>query len=257
MQCFYATGERRIAEHPGRCSSISAAGRRPRAIRNQTSRASGSTERWRDCSPNPAQKGSAYFAAPVTNQCTAILHANVDQGAAPPGPNLQIRYKQISGNTTAQEDDPPGSCGNNYQAGVRLTGGTARVNFDPQYARHAFMLEVKIRNVPNPTSIGLPAECGDSNFKNAVRLVLHVQRTLHRRRRTNHSVRLQQPATAVIHGRHRFVGFGQVDPVAVDDTPPCNGATFFASETSQAASVRAGGTRCFWVDVWSSRCDTR
>lgn len=200
-----------------------------------------------NCGPNPAEAGSAYFAAPVTNSCTAVLRANVNRGAAPPGDNLQVRYKQISGDTSAQTSDPPGPCGNNYQPGCELSSGSATVTLDPTYPRHSFVLQVQIRNVPNPVALGLPAQCGGSNYSNQCSWYF----TALGRTPTEPTTTLMynNPLQRSFLGDTDLSGSVKWIRVAADTSGPCDSPTFLGPETGQAASVPAGGTPCFWVDV--------
>ena len=118
---------------------------------------------------------NAYFSAPVVNSCSALLHAQVDPGAATPG-NVEVRYKLVSGNTAEQEDDPPGPCGNNFNPnpapGCELSPGTGwqtSITLDPQYARHAVAIQVRLRNVVNPVPQGLPSQCAQPGYGNQCR----------------------------------------------------------------------------------------
>jgi hypothetical protein len=161
-----------------------------------------------------------------------------------------VRYKQLSGNTGFQEDDPPGSCGNNYNVGCELaSGSSATVNLYPQYARHAFVLEVRIRNVNNPTSQGLPAECGDNQFRDQCAWYFTANGRSPAGNEPTDAFMFDNPLQRSFLGDIDLSGSIKWIRVAVDETGGCNSATFFASETSQAASVPIGGTRCFWVDV--------
>ena len=73
---------------------------------------------WLDSASGTQCYQGGYFSAPVLNSCTAVLHADVDSGAALPQ-DTEVRYKLIAGDTAEQEDDPPAAggldCGNNFQ----------------------------------------------------------------------------------------------------------------------------------------------
>ena len=105
-----------------------------------------------------------YFNAPVANDCLVGLFANVDPGFGGQG-QTEIRYKLVSGNTGWQEDDAPGSCNNNFGAFCVLGGGangTATIQLDRSYARHAVAISVYRYGLPPAvvTANGLPPECG-------------------------------------------------------------------------------------------------
>lgn len=187
-----------------------------------------------------------YFSAPVVNSCSATLHAQVDDGPATPG-NVEVRYKLVSGNTGDQEDDAPGPCGNNYQPACDLAPGTGwqtSITLDPQYARHAVAIQVRLRNIVNPVSLGLPAQCS-GNFGNQCRwFFTGAGRT------TNDPTDAQIFANPV---QRSFMGdidlSGPIKWLHLAADKDCNGVIDDGlGETGQAASVPTGN-RCFFVDM--------
>ena len=203
-----------------------------------------------NCGPNPAEKGGAYFSAPVVNECTATLHAEVNTGTVPTN-DVEVRYKLVAGNTGPDDDDPPGNCGNNFNAnpgtGCDLAPAwTTTVTFDPQYARHAFAIQVRYRNVANPAALGLPAAC-QNNFNNNCRwFFTGAGRT------TNDPTDDQifdNPVQRSFMGDIDLSGSVKWIRVVADSSAPCGTTEYGLPETSDAASLQSGGTRCFYVDV--------
>jgi len=185
----------------------------------------------------------AYFSAPVVNSCSAALHAQVDAGPATPA-NTEVRYKLVAGNTSDQDDDPPGACGNNFQPECELTSGTATVALDSQYARHAFAIQVRLRFITNPVSLGLPPECANDYNNNCRWFFTGAGRTQN------------DPTDAQIFNnpvQRSFMGdidlSGPVKWLHLGADKDCNGEIDDGlGETGQAASVPAGN-RCFFLDM--------
>lgn len=192
----------------------------------------------------------AYFSAPVVNSCSATLRAQVNAGPATTA-NTEVRYKLVSGNTSDQEDDPPGSCGNNYNAnpapGCDLSPSwQTSINVDSQYARHAVAIQVRLRFIANPVSLGLPPQCANDYNNNCRWFFTGAGRT------TN------DPSDALIFNNPVQRSFmGDIDlsgpikwlHVGADTSSPCDGVIDAGlGETGQAASVPAGN-RCFFVDM--------
>lgn len=194
----------------------------------------------------------AYFSAPVVNQCSATLHAQVDAGPATPA-NTEVRYKLVAGNTSDQDDDPPAAggldCGNNYQPDCELTGGSAPVALDQQYARHAFAIQVRLRFL-DPVPPGLPPECANDYNNNCRWFFTGAVRTQN------------DPTDAQIFNNPVQRSFmGDIDlsgPIkwlhlGADTDSPCDGAINLGvgpppGDTGEAASVPTGN-RCFFVDM--------
>ena len=103
-----------------------------------------------------------YFSAPVANDCTVTLRANVDPGFGGVG-NTEIRYKHVCGqHRVAVGRSRPGGCNNNFGAQCVMVGGAATVQLPQAYARHAFAISIYRYNLP-PAVIaanGLPPQCG-------------------------------------------------------------------------------------------------
>jgi hypothetical protein len=203
-----------------------------------------------NCGPNPAEKGGAYFSAPVVNQCTATLHAEVDSGPVPTG-DVEVRYKLVAGNTGPNDDDPPGDCGNNYNAnpgnGCDLgPAWSTTVTLDPAFARHAFAIQVRYRNVNNPATLGLPPACAN-DFNNNCRWFFTGAG-----RSTNEPTDDQifdNPVQRAFMGDIDLSGSVKWIRVVADTTTPCGTPEYGLPETGEAASVPVGGPRCFYVDV--------
>jgi hypothetical protein len=134
---------------------------------------------WLDTASGTNCYQGVYFSAPVSNSCFAVLHADVDSGAATAA-NTEVRYKLIAGDTSAEDDDPPAAggldCGDNFQPACELTpSGTARaapVALDRQYARHSFAIQVRLRNVPLTAVLPLgplPLQCALPVYGNQCR----------------------------------------------------------------------------------------
>lgn len=194
----------------------------------------------------------AYFSAPVVNSCSVTLHAQVDAGPASTA-DTEVRYKLVAGNTSDQEDDPPGVCGNNYNAspapGCDLSPSwQTSVTLDSQYARHAIAIQVRLRNITNPASFGLPLACAN-NYNNNCRWFF-----------TGGPRTQNEPTDAQIFNnpvQRSFMGdidlSGPLKWLHVGADTDCDGAINLgvgppAGETGEAASVPTGN-RCFFVDM--------
>jgi Putative Flp pilus-assembly TadE/G-like len=246
VQCFYATGSGSSQTTESglqfiRGWSAPTSDNAPELASVWLDTASGT-----NCGPNPAQAGGAYFSAPVVNSCTATLHANVDAGPATPG-NTEVRYKLVAGNTSAQDDDPPGACGNNYQPECELNSGSATVTLDPAYARHAFAIQVRLRFINNPVSLGLPAECANDYNNNCRWFFTGAVRTT--TDPTDPQI-FNNPVQRSFMGDIDLSGSIKWLRLVADTSSPCDGTPEYGlgNETGEAASVPAGN-RCFYLDM--------
>jgi hypothetical protein len=245
VQCFYATGNGSSQSAQSGLQFIRGWGSSTNDPAPELMSAWLDTATGTNCGPNPPQPGSAYFSAPAVNSCTATLHANVDAGPATPA-NTEIRYKLVAGNTTDQDADPPGPCGNNYQPACELASGSATVQLDPQYARHAFAIQVRLRFITNPVSLGLPAECANDYNNNCRWFFTGAVRT--QNDPTDAEI-FDNPVQRSFMGDIDLSGSIKWLRLVADTSSPCDGTPeFFGSETGQAASVPTG-TRCFWLDM--------
>ena len=187
----------------------------------------------------------AYFSAPVTNDCNAVLHANVDPGFGGAG-NYEIRYKLVSGNTSWQEDDAPGSCNASFGAGCVLTGNVASVQMARAYAQHAVAIQVLRYNISNWAALGLPSQCGGGAPVPACSWYYTA------------AGRSQTPPTAVQvfdnPVQRAFMGninkSGPVKFLHLYNVDCTNGSELIPgqTETGESASVPAG-TRCFKMEM--------
>jgi len=197
----------------------------------------------------PANCTHGYFSA-VTNSCFANLNANVDIGGQPgfpslPSSDIEIRYKMVSGGTSPQQDDPPGACDNNYQPACTLTGGSAPVEFVPAYARHAFAIRVRLQNVPNPATWGLPAACSTGFSSNCQWFFTGAGRSTNVP--TNQEI-FDNPVQRAFMGN--LDRSGPVKYFHLYNVDCLDGTTVLAGVgvTGQAASVQ-DGRRCFQIDL--------
>ena len=187
----------------------------------------------------------AYFGAPVVNSCDATLHANIDAGPATTQ-NTEVRYKLVAGNTSDADDDPPGPCGNNYQPACDLSPSwSTTVTLDPQYARHAIAIRVRVRFIPNPVSLGLPAACANNYNAGCQWFFTANGRT------TNVPTDAQIFANPV---QRAFMGdidlSGPVKYLHMYADTDCDGGLDWGlGETGPAASIEKGGPRCFKMEM--------
>jgi hypothetical protein len=188
---------------------------------------------------------NGYFSAPVANSCFASLNADVDVSAAlAAGGQVEVRYKMVSGGTSWQEDDAPGPCGNNFGTNCDLISGFAPVEFVPQYARHAFAIRVRLQNVTNPVSLGLPADCANGFSSNCQWFFTGAGPS--QNVPTNQEI-FDHPVQRAFMGnldRSGPVKFLHLYNVSCADGSTVAGAGL----TGQAASVQ-GGQRCFRLDM--------
>jgi hypothetical protein len=199
---------------------------------------------WLD-TPTGTNCYQGYFSAPVANSCFARLNANVDVGPPLAAGDIEVRYKMVSGSTSWQQDDAPGACDTNYEPACELVGGSVAVEFDPRYARHAFAIRVRLQNVPNPASWGLPAACANAYSANCAWWFTGTTRS--------NSV---PPPNATIFAnpvQRSFMGnidrSGPVKFLHLYNVDCASGATIAgAVVTGQAASVQTG-RRCFTVEM--------
>jgi hypothetical protein len=209
---------------------------------------------WLDAATGTNCTNGGYFSAPVANACGATLHANVDPGFGGAG-DTEIRYKLVSGNTSWQEDDAPGSCNSNFGANCVLTGGasgTIGIQLNQAYARHAVAIAVYRYNLPpavmtaNPS---LPPQCAATTPQQACSwYYTGAGRSL-----TDPS---GNPGAAAIFANPVQRGFmgnvnrsGPVKFLHLQNVDCTTGALLAGlGETGEAASVQ-GGRRCFKVEM--------
>lgn len=119
---------------------------------------------WIDAPISGTNCSQGYFSAPVSSPCDVTLFVEVDPGAAASGGTFDIRYKLVSGDTSWQEDDAPGTCNANFGANCTLSAGsTGQINIqlDEAYARHAVAIQVRLGNIPLPLPPGFPPQCAN------------------------------------------------------------------------------------------------
>jgi hypothetical protein len=211
---------------------------------------------WLD-TPIGTNCSEAYFSAPVSNPCDVMLHANVDPGFGGAG-NTELRYKLVSGNTSWQQDDAPGSCNDSFGANCAMgvgASGSISIQLNQAYARHAVAIAVYRYNIPLAVrqANALPDACGNNNP--TAQCVWYfpdnggAQRGMNNPPTTN-----QGNANIFSHPVQRaFMGdINKSGPVKflhlyyVDCT---SGATILgAGVTAEAASVPAG-RRCFKLEM--------
>jgi hypothetical protein len=206
---------------------------------------------WID-TPTGVNCTQGYFSAPVNNPCTVLLHANVNIDA---GTSYEIRYKLVSGNTSAQDDTAggPGCNHNNFGGGgssCLLSGGQASVVLDPAYAQHAFAIQVRLGGVSNPTALGWPAQCAGPPSTACSWFWTGLGRSQTNPTGSNGADRIFEDPV-----QRAFMGdlvnkSGPVKFLHLYDVDCASDATVYAGwgQTGNAASVQAG-SHCFKVDV--------
>ena len=192
-----------------------------------------------------------YFNAPVSQNCPGTLHVDVDVSGATSG-NYEIRYKMVAGNTSWADDDPPNACNATYGVNCDVTSGTAPVEFDRAYARHAIAIRVRLQNTSGP---GIPAACNDSGYDANCQWFFLGAGNPGGPRVTNPPTNAQIFANPVQRG---FMGnidrSASIKYLQLRADEACDGGFELGfGETGPAASVRAsagaGDPRCFRVDM--------
>ena len=208
---------------------------------------------WLDAATGTNCTNGGYFSAPVANACGATLNADVDPGFGGTG-DTEIRYKLVSGTTSWQEDDAPGTCNNNFGANCALAGGASGsigIQLNQAYARHAVAIAVYRYNIPLAVrqANGLPNACGANNPQQQCSWYY----TGAGRSQTDPSG--NNGATAIFANpvQRAFMGnvnrSGPVKFLHLLNVDCTNGALLLGlGETGEAASVQ-GGRRCFKVEM--------
>jgi hypothetical protein len=192
-----------------------------------------------------------YFSAPVANDCNVTLRANIDAGFGGAG-NTEIRYKLVSGDTSWQEDDAPGSCNNNFGANCVMASGAANLTLARQYARHAVAIAIYRYNLPPAviTANGLPAQCGQPTpqqacswyYTGAGRSMTDPSGNSGANTIFNNPVQRAFMGDLLSSGPVKYLHLKNVD--CADG----NSVLFGAIDTGEAASVQSG-QRCFRLEM--------
>ena len=197
-----------------------------------------------------------YFSAPVSSDCTVTLRANADPGFGGAG-NTEIRYKLVSGNDTWQDDDgAPGGCDDDFNAQCVMTGGAASVQLQSQYARHAFGFAIYRWNIP-PAVVAannLPGGC--ANNQPTPQCAWYFpdrlggdQGTAEPDGNPGANAIFTYPAQRAFMGN--LARSGPVKYLHLKNVDCSDGDSVLAggSVTGEAASVQAGGQRCFRLEM--------